>query len=88
MHINFKKLNCMLTFCFALFGAAALLSSSFTLLYFLKYRKASKALEDLQHKFKISPSYETQLFMADMLRSGVLFHIERLPPEDVLIRRG
>ena len=53
-----------------------------------RWGKAVTELKALKTKFKLNPSYETQLFMADMLRSGALFHIERLPPEDVLIRRS
>lgn len=54
----------------------------------VRYFKLRDELHELKTKFKANPSYETQLFMADMLRSGSLFHIERIAPEDVLIRRG
>ena len=57
-------------------------------MYFaILYKRTKKELDSLKTKFKSNPSYETQLFMADMLRGDVLFHIERVPPESVFIRR-
>lgn len=61
---------------------------SLSIFFGFKYFKLKDELSALKEKFRANPSYETQLFMADMLRNGSLFHIERIAPEDVLIRRG
>jgi septal ring factor EnvC (AmiA/AmiB activator) len=47
-----------------------------------------KAYADLDQKHKLNPTYETQRLLTDLMGDGqTLFYIERLPPENVLLRR-
>lgn len=49
--------------------------------------KLRKKHKELEFKFKANPSFETQQLLSDLLRGDALFHISRIAPEDVLIRR-
>lgn len=42
---------------------------------------------ELTKKHQLSPSYETQLMMAELLTGNSLFRIERIDTEDLLLRR-
>ncbi len=45
------------------------------------------ARKKLLKKYQIDPSYETQLMFADLMRGHALFHIERVEPQNVFLRR-
>lgn len=54
----------------------------------LKLSQLEKQFEALDKKYKDNPSYETQRLLHDLLGDErTLFYIERLPPENVLLRR-
>ena len=55
----------------------------------LEIAKSFKSdFEALQNKFRDNPSYECQQLLADLLMGNALFRIERLSPENILLRRG
>jgi hypothetical protein len=68
-------------------AALCIFMSCLALFWVFRARNFQLQLKSLQNKFKDNPSYETQQFMADLLRGDVLFHIERVAPESVFIRR-
>ena len=70
---------------------ASVFLNSFLFIFLIKEIKSKSSLNqelsNLKNKFKSNPSYESQLLMADILNGHMLFHIERIPPESVLIKR-
>jgi hypothetical protein len=43
--------------------------------------------KSLIKKYQVNPGYETQLMFADLMRGHALFHIERVEPQNVFLRR-
>lgn len=50
-------------------------------------RKVLNRISELEEKFKLNPSYETQLMLADLLSGKGLFKIERLDTENLFYFR-
>ena len=63
-------------------------SLSLLLIHKQKAAAAERKLKDLEFKFKANPSMESQMLLADLLHGDALFHVSRIAPEDVLIRRS
>ncbi len=45
------------------------------------------SLQKLKHKYLTNPSLETSLMFADLMRGNAMFHIERVEPENIFLRR-
>lgn len=47
-----------------------------------------KSLKDIKRHLKDNPDFQTQLVLSDMMQAGSLVRIERIPPENVYLRRN
>lgn len=70
----------MLEFLILSLSLYALASTVFGVFFFLSLRK-------IKNKYRVDPSYETQLMFADLMRGNALFHIERVEPQNIFLRR-
>lgn len=63
-----------------LLSAISITTSGISLYFYLKHRLLVKKLNE-------NPSFETQMILADLMRSGSLLRLERVAPEHFFLRR-